>query len=78
MYTAKASAKGQIVIPKEIRSHLGIRPGRVVEVKVVGAHIEIHPLPEDPIRAFRGSLPESPSLAEELMAEHRREVETDG
>lgn len=78
MYTAKASAKGRIVIPKEIRSHFGIQPGRLVEVKVVGGHIEIHPLPGDPIRAFRGSLPDSPSLADDIIAEHRREVEADG
>jgi AbrB family looped-hinge helix DNA binding protein len=77
MVTAKTSSKGQLVIPKSIRDALHIKSGTLLELRVVADHIEIYPLPEDPVGAFRGSLKGRESLANELISEHRKEVEQD-
>ena len=77
METARTSSKGQIVIPKEIRDKVGLKPGSLVEVRLANKHIEIVPLPEDPIKALRGALKAKKSLAGELLKEHRREVRHD-
>ncbi|GJM05749.1 MAG: hypothetical protein DHS20C09_17450 [marine bacterium B5-7] len=78
MNTVRTSSKGQIVIPKEIRDTQGIHPGSLVEVRLADKHIEIIPLPEDPISAQRGTLRARKSLANQLINEHRREVRRDG
>ena len=54
MPTVIASAKGQIVIPKKEREKVGIKPGLRVVVQAVGDHIEIRPLPENPVDYFCG------------------------
>jgi AbrB family looped-hinge helix DNA binding protein len=77
MEIARISSKGQIVIPKEIRDKVGLKPGTLVEVRLANKHIEIVPLPEDPIQAIRGSLKAPTSLANQLIKEHRREVQRD-
>lgn len=77
MPIVKASAKGQIVIPKEIRQKLGITPGKKILFRVVGEHAEIRPLPEDSIKAMRGILKGGPSLAKELLAERKRDNKID-
>ena len=77
MPTVKTSSKGQIVIPKEIRDQLGVKPGSLVELKFVNGHIVIRPLPQDPVAALRGSLRGGPSLASKLIKEHQREVRRD-
>jgi AbrB family looped-hinge helix DNA binding protein len=77
MRTAKTSPKGQVVIPKEMRDRLGMKPGSLVEITLTQEGVEIRPLPENPITALRGSVPGAASLATKLMKEHRREVERD-
>jgi AbrB family looped-hinge helix DNA binding protein len=69
--------KGQIVIPAEIRKRFGLKPGTSVEIREAGDHLEIYPLPVDPIAAFRGSLKGGESLADALVEEHRQEVRRD-
>jgi AbrB family looped-hinge helix DNA binding protein len=49
MVKVKASSKGQIVIPKEIREKLGIRPGSILNVTLEGNKIVIEPSIEPPI-----------------------------
>jgi len=39
------SSKGQLVIPKEVRDALGIKPKQKLLLKVVKGHIVIEPLP---------------------------------
>jgi len=73
----RTSSKGQVVIPKQIREELGIRPGKKVLFRLVGNHAEIVPLPDDPVRAMRGMLKSDTSLAEELLKERRRDNEID-
>ncbi|MGH8615545.1 MAG: AbrB/MazE/SpoVT family DNA-binding domain-containing protein [Gammaproteobacteria bacterium] len=78
MLKVNVLAKGQIVIPAEIRQRLGIKPGTAVELREAEDHFEIFPLPADPIAAFRGSLKAAPSLADPLIGEHAMEVRDDG
>lgn len=77
METARTSSKGQIVIPKEIRKKAGLKPGSLVEVRLANKHIEIIPLPNDPVSALRRTLKTRKSLANQLINEHKREVKQD-
>ena len=74
MYTAKTSVKGQIVIPKPLRDRLGIKPGTTVELIPEQGRLQLRALPEDPIAAIRGSLKGGPSLAKQLIREHKEDV----
>jgi len=68
------SSKGQLVIPKEIREALGVKPGQKVFFKMVKDHlVEIAPLPEDPVRHFCGIFKEGPSLTGALLKEREEE-----
>ena len=77
MLTVRTLAKGQVVIPAQMRKRLSIDKGSLLQVTLVEDHIELRPLPHDPIETFCGSLPAGDSLARELMDEHRRETEHD-
>lgn len=77
MKTLNVLNKGQVVIPVELRQRLGIKPGHVVEIRDAGDHLELYPLPIDPLAAFRGSLKQDVSLANELIEEHKLEVNRD-
>jgi AbrB family looped-hinge helix DNA binding protein len=77
MLTLKTLAKGQVVIPAELRRKFGIEPGSLIEIRAAADHLELYPLPRDPIAAFRGSIKKGPSLAKKLIAEHRVEVKRD-
>ena len=48
MYKVKTSSKGQIVIPKEIRDALGIKPGSILNVHVEGKKIILEPASAPP------------------------------
>ena len=73
MAIVKTSTKGQVVIPKEIRKKLGITPGKKVLFRIAGKHAEITPIPDDAIKALRGILKGGVSMANELLAERRRD-----
>ena len=77
MPVVKASTKGQIVIPKEIREKLGITPGKRIFLRVVENHAEITPLPDNPIKGMRGILKGGKSLAKELLAERKKDNRID-
>lgn len=77
MQTLNVLNKGQVVIPAELRQRLGIKPGHMVEIRDAGDHLELYPLPADPLTAFRGSLKQGVSLANDLIEEHKLEVKHD-
>jgi AbrB family looped-hinge helix DNA binding protein len=77
MQTLNVLNKGQVVIPAELRQRLGIKQGHVVELRDAGDHLELYPLPGDPLVAFRGSLKQDIYLANELIEEHELEVKND-
>jgi len=78
--TYKVGAKGQVVLPKELRERHGIRPGDEVTfddqddaivVRKAESRAEI-------ARRLRGFLRDSPNdVLAELAAERRREAEED-
>lgn len=70
----RVSERGQITLPKAIRTKLGIRPGTVIEFdlingKIVGTKKE----PQDALHAWRGKgrLPEGFSNVDDYLDEVR-------
>ena len=78
MAIVKTHAKGQIIMPKDIRVKLGIKPGKMLSVTLVNDHVEIRPLPDDPIEYLTGIFKEHRgSMAAELLEERKRDNEID-
>ena len=78
MRIVKTHAKGQIIMPKGIREKFGIKPGTAVSINVVDDHIEIRPLPDDPIEFLTGIFKDHPeSMAEQLLKERKRDDKID-
>jgi AbrB family looped-hinge helix DNA binding protein len=64
------SVRGQTVIPKEIRTALGIEPGTKLFWFLDDDVIKVRVMAADPVRALRGILKGKGSTAE-LLAERR-------
>ncbi len=76
MPTVTVSAKGWIVIPKEIRERHGISKGDKVHVTDLGGQITIIPATKgDPIERGLGMLKGGPSMTEGLLEDRREELE---
>jgi len=73
MPTVVTSAKGQVVIPKKERDKVGIKPGTRVVVEAVDDHIEVRPLPENPVEHFHGIFKKGASLTRTLLDERRKD-----
>lgn len=73
MPTVVTSAKGQVVIPKKERDRVGLKAGMRVSVTVVDDHIEIRPLPEDPVGHFHGCFRKGKPLTGALLDERRKD-----
>ncbi len=71
MSTVKTLAKGQIVIPAEMRKKYHIEPGTELQIMEYGGIIYLVPPVDDPVKAAQGSLPSRPSLAGQLLRERR-------
>jgi AbrB family looped-hinge helix DNA binding protein len=67
------STKGQLVIPSQMRTQLGIRPGTRVAVALEGDHIVLYPISERLVEEAKGMLSGGPSLSDELQQERRRD-----
>jgi AbrB family looped-hinge helix DNA binding protein len=65
------STKGQFVIPAEMRSALGIKPGTRIAVTQQGSTITLQPVTEELVDQTRGMLAGGPSLTKSLLRERR-------
>jgi AbrB family looped-hinge helix DNA binding protein len=65
------STKGQFVIPSEIRSALGIKPGMRIAISQEGTKIVLEPVSEDLVDRTCGMFAGKPSLSEELKRQRR-------
>lgn len=73
MSIVRTSAKGQVVIPKKERDKVGIKPGTKVTAKAVDDHIEIRPLPENPVESYCGIFKKGSSLTKALLKERKKD-----
>jgi AbrB family looped-hinge helix DNA binding protein len=67
------SSKGQLVIPKEIRESLGIEAGTRIAMTVEDDKIILRPATTRLLDKLYGIAAGGPSMADELMAERRKE-----
>ena len=63
MSVVTVSPKYQVVIPKDVRQKLNIRPGQKVEAFAIGNRVEL--IPVEPIETFRGKFPGLPPFERE-------------
>ncbi|MGM0365693.1 MAG: AbrB/MazE/SpoVT family DNA-binding domain-containing protein [Actinomycetota bacterium] len=54
--TLKVGPKGQIVISKEIREQMGIKPGWAAIERQAGDHLEVYFVPPEHKKSLKGSL----------------------
>jgi len=73
MAVVKTLAKGQIVIPADIRKRYHIKPGTEIQIMEYGGIIYLIPPVEDPIKSACGLLPSKPSLSEKILKERKSE-----
>ena len=71
--SVKMSSKHQIVVPREARQALGLRPGDRLLVTVVDDTIEMRAAPRDVIAELEGLLGAAAGLDEDLWPEARGE-----
>lgn len=70
--TQRVGAKGQVVIPKEIRDEVGFQPGAEVDFERDGEAVRILPAGAAATRGLRGRYASS-GMAAELLADRERE-----
>lgn len=68
-------ARGQAVIPKQIREQLGIKPHSKLAWRIQNGVIIAVPIPEDPVEASWGMLKGKGYTFEDFMEERRQERE---
>ncbi len=72
---AKATVKGQVVIPAELRKKYKIKKGSKVNIyEGEGNVIIIKPLPEDPIEASKGMLKGKTSILKALLKDRQEDA----
>jgi AbrB family looped-hinge helix DNA binding protein len=77
MTVSTVSAKGWVVIPKEIRDRYGIKKGTRIRFVEYGDVISIIPEPEDAhaaVKALYGKFAAGPSLTAELLKDRAGEL----
>ena len=67
------SARGQTVVPQEIREQMGIVPQTRLEWKIREGVIVVYPIPPDPIQAAVGLLKDRGPTTYDLLAERQQE-----
>ena len=74
MPVSHISAKGQILIPRQLRRKLGFKAGGKVQLFEEGGRLVVTPAAEDPIAAATGFLTDKFSLTDDLRRERREEA----
>ncbi|MDR4465869.1 MAG: AbrB/MazE/SpoVT family DNA-binding domain-containing protein [Nitrospira sp.] len=74
MPVSQISAKGQILIPRQLRRKLGFKAGGKVQLVEEGGRLIVTPAAADPIAAATGFLTGKFSLTDDLRHEHREEA----
>lgn len=70
--TKRIGVKGQVVIPKDIRDELGLRPGAEVECERDGQAVRVVPAGAAATAGLKGRY-QACGLADELLADRARE-----
>lgn len=71
------SVRWQTVIPQEVREALNIQPNSKLDWEVRDGVIVVHPVPADPVLAAYGLFKHGGPTTEDLLAERRRERESE-
>jgi AbrB family looped-hinge helix DNA binding protein len=77
--THRVGAKGQVVIPKEIREEIGIEPGDEVTFEPDGKDIRVRRIADEPearrkrVSALRGRFASVPGFSTDALEADRRE-----
>ncbi len=74
MATVRILAKGQIVVPADLRRKYHIEPGKELHLMEYGDVIYLIPPADDPIEAATGILPAGPSLSRALLEERKKDA----
>lgn len=73
MDTVRLSQKGQLVLPKSIRTELGLEPGAFIDIKVVKNAILLSPRKRGPLDSLYGRFRHETGI-DELEQEHESEI----
>jgi AbrB family looped-hinge helix DNA binding protein len=73
MAFVKMLAKGQVVIPAQIRKRCHLAPGDKLQLMEYNGIIYLIPSVDDPIEAACGLLPKKPSLSIQLLKERQKD-----
>jgi AbrB family looped-hinge helix DNA binding protein len=76
MMTTKISAKGQLVIPKEVRKKFDIEPGTFFEIRIEKDNIVLIPMKKGPLDNLYGKFA-GENILVELEREHADEIESE-
>lgn len=76
MLATKMSSKGQLVVPKEVRTKLKIEPGTFLRVRLDKNNIILTPIRKMPIDNLYGRFA-GEIMLDELEKEHAEEIEKD-
>ena len=71
----RLSQKGWLVIPAALREKYGLKPGMLLQVIDYGGVLSILPVVKDPIQEGAGILNDPQSLTDEIITEHRLELQ---
>jgi AbrB family looped-hinge helix DNA binding protein len=75
MPLVRVSTKGQIVIPKEIRTRLGIKPGTYMSLRSNDNEVTLTPFGDDPVEAAYGMFAHLGPITQDLLDDRREERE---
>lgn len=69
----RASTKGQIVLPAQMRRKYRVEAGQELQLVDAGSHMCLVPVHSDPVRELRGLLRGETSLTQALLDSRREE-----